>query len=544
MIPPIQDLEASSDCRFRDMVSRNQHQVATAGNVMQKSYHHIDGGNVASLSAMQVVRTDNNLPQVDFFLRTSAAPLANVATSDSIFSLSRSNTTIRSATTEVGNLIATNITGNLFVTGEAPGTPVNLDNVLIRSFQRNLSSPAGSASSICTLSNNNGGYSVELDVVQSEGAVSIAKKYQFAVRSNATNGLWRRLVPLSSSHLSNSDWCVEARVEVFTLSGTFTTLRLVRLSGNATADIECTITVYQPREDTVSVQSSTTTTTNVTVSNTLYEATHLTQARGLVGIGTETLNTALTVSGRLSAQSATASSILAGTRIGALGRILDATVINQGAYMSCNHFGDQSVDFICKKGTGTGGFHFFNSNTSGTPFSDGKVSLARITQSGGVTLLTQGAVFSAPGSILGSVFATGRFTGMTEGITISPTSLTPNANWITVATYNYAPKSSSSRLSVFVDIAYLIGGSGNDKAKARLTVDNAEVSLKEQWFGISAGTTGSGTRSTTIFPITAIVNNTSVTSKTIRVQLLQNETDDTLTLNSTNWVFKLLERKT
>ena len=66
-LPPIQDLVASSDCLFRDMVVRNQHQVATAGNVIQKGYHHINSGNVASLSAMQVVRLDNNVPQVDFF---------------------------------------------------------------------------------------------------------------------------------------------------------------------------------------------------------------------------------------------------------------------------------------------------------------------------------------------------------------------------------------------------------------------------------------------------------------------------------------------
>jgi hypothetical protein len=45
---PKRKIVASSDCLFRDMVSRNQHQVATAGNLMHKRYHHVSG-NVASL---------------------------------------------------------------------------------------------------------------------------------------------------------------------------------------------------------------------------------------------------------------------------------------------------------------------------------------------------------------------------------------------------------------------------------------------------------------------------------------------------------------
>ena len=153
-LPRIQDLVASSDCLFRDMVSRNQHQVTTSGNVLQKSYHHVSG-NVANLSAMQVVSIDsNNLPQVDFFVRTSAAPLTNIATPNSILSLSRENTFIRSATMEVGNLIATNITGNLLgVSFGSPGNLLKLDNVLIQSFQKTLGPTAGNSSSICFIQN-------------------------------------------------------------------------------------------------------------------------------------------------------------------------------------------------------------------------------------------------------------------------------------------------------------------------------------------------------------------------------------------------------
>ena len=86
-----------------------------------------------------------------------------------------------------------------------------------------------------------------------------------------------------------------------------------------------------------------------------------------------------------------------------------------------------------------------------------------------------------------------------------------------------------------------MNGALTDKFKSRLTVNNVEVSFKQQQFGASQGT---GTRSNVIFPISALVNNPNATSKTIRVELLLNESDDTLSLEASNWVFKLLERKT
>lgn len=75
-----------------------------------------------------------------------------------------------------------------------------------------------------------------------------------------------------------------------------TYLRLVRLSSGATANLECLVTVYQSRFDSVTINPDTSG-GNVSFSNTLYETTQLTQAEGLVGIGTDTPNRTWTVSG-------------------------------------------------------------------------------------------------------------------------------------------------------------------------------------------------------------------------------------------------------
>jgi len=84
----------------------------------------------------------------------------------------------------------------------------------------------------------------------------------------------------------------------------------------------------------------------------------LSQARGLVGIGTDTPKTTLTVSGKVSAASHAAKKMLARTCVG-------ATLISQGVYMSLFSYED-GVDLICKRGLGFGGFHFIQSQSRGS----------------------------------------------------------------------------------------------------------------------------------------------------------------------------------
>jgi len=194
-----------------------------------------------------------------FFFRTPAAPLTNTALPNSILTLGRGNTIIRSAATDVGNLIANNITGNLLNFSTASDSLIRLN--------KTLGNSVGNSSTICTIQNVVGGYVVELDVVQSEVGATIDKKYQFSVRSNATGALFQRLVPVFSSHVSNTDWAVEVRVQTNT-----TTLRLDRVAGSVTANLECVLTVQQSRTDPVTVSSSITT-ANVSLSNAAYGST-------------------------------------------------------------------------------------------------------------------------------------------------------------------------------------------------------------------------------------------------------------------------------
>lgn len=510
------------------------------------------GAGGANVSAMQVMTLDNNnQAQLDILLRTSVAPLSlpsittnNIATwsNTSVMSVGRGNIAIRSATTEVvGNVIATNLSGNLLGFSIDSGGPIKLDNCIIRSFKKTLNATVRRFSNICLLTNKLGGYVVELNVIQSEVGASISKKYQFAVSKNATSGAYHRLLPISSSS-SNDEWGVEIQVDTAgtAIKSTGTILRLVRLSRSVTANLECILTVYQSRADPVGVFNSDVTGSNVTFSTILCASTDLTQSRVNVGIGTDTPGSTLDVAGRVSAVSLTsATNINVGTRVGAIGSIVDSTVLSQGAYISHNRQNDQRVDFISKRGGGEGGFHFWRSDGSGTGFGDNKLRLATL-NSGGINL-PSGASFSAPGCILNSVFATGTGFSDTEGISISPTSLTSSTLWRTVATYTYTPRNNASRLSLYFDMDYSIGGAGSDNFRSRITVDTTEVSFKQQNFS-SNTTAGTGTRSNVIFPISALVNNQNTTSRTIRIEIFH-QSDDTLTLSSTNWVFKLLERK-
>ena len=521
--------------------------VASSGDNDRAMSSPWDAG-VMYVPAAEVVSMDaGNNAQFDLLLSTPAAPLtlanitaANIATwssNNSILSLRQGTTTLRSANVVVGQLTANTITGNLASATIAPGGVAKLDNCIIRSFQKTLGATAGNASEICTISNTNEAFTSELHVVQSESAgASIAKMYSFTVRTNATANAWRRLVPLSSS--SSTNWGVEIRVGTTT-----TTLRLVRQSGSTTTNLECTLTLYQSRADPVTISPSATSTTGITFASTLYENTLVTQVGGKVGIGTDNPTDPLTVMGRATVDSMVATHSLTGYSVGAPGRFEDTTPLVQGAYMSWNSLGGSGrTDFISKRGAAAGGFQFYLSSGSGTSFATGKTLLGNINASG--ISLAQGT-FAAPGSIVGGLFLSGRDADLRGGVTINPTFITRSgngSNWVTVATINYTPKSTSSRLFMYFDIYYLIGGSGTDGISSGINVDGLTTYLiKSQW--LDGGTGGTGTRSCTIFPISNVVKNTSLSTRSITIEVNMANTDDSLSLYD-DWHFELLERQT
>lgn len=65
-------------------------------------------------------------------------------------------------------------------------------------------------------------------------------------------------------------------------------------------------------------------------------------------------------------------------------QISDSTSLTQGSHMCWNNNVVGETDFICKCGTGSGGFYFYNSTGSGSTFSTGKSLLFSISSGGNI----------------------------------------------------------------------------------------------------------------------------------------------------------------
>ena len=547
----IVNLDTSSDARFRDIVGRDQYQVATTGNLARKTHYQLSG-NVANVAVMEAVSTDATNAQFDFLVSASGAPLvlSNITTANmnawsannSVLTLRQDTTTLRSANVVVDKLNATTVAGNLLKFTLPAGDQIQLKNCVIRSFQKSLPSSGGYALGICSILYPYA-YTAELHVVQSQSGASVAKSYKFNIHGGVPSLAWRRLIPLSSTSTADTEWGVEIRHSTSLYT---TNMRLVRVIGSVTAGVECTVIVYQSRADPVTISAYTATATLINHAATpVYENSLSTQVRGNMGIGTDMPTDILTVAGVASVDSLqSANSIIVGTGVGARNPIVDATPLAQGAYMAWNYLSDGCTNFICKRGSGSGGFNFYRSDFHGTLFSDGKRRLANITSSG--IIMSQGG-FAAPGSIVGSLFVSGTDSTINEGVTVSPNNITRAVNgsgWVTIATFSYAAKSDASRLSIYFDIAYDLYGSGIDNFKSHITVDDVEVSFKQQQFQNAGGTYGKGTRSNVLFPISAVVSNGARSTRTIRIEVKLDQADDNLILITPTWMLKVLERKT
>ena len=157
MAPPaLESLDNYCNASFRDTVIRNQSQVASSANIIQKLYHHVTG-NTANLSVAEVVSVDGSQQgQWDLMLSTTGNRLdANTITTattgvwsgNSIMSVRRATTTFRSANVVVGNLT---VNGTFSTTSNVSGTTItgtNLVGTLQTAAQPNITS-VGTLSSL------------------------------------------------------------------------------------------------------------------------------------------------------------------------------------------------------------------------------------------------------------------------------------------------------------------------------------------------------------------------------------------------------------
>jgi hypothetical protein len=117
--------------------------------------------------------------------------------------------------------------------------------------------------------------------------------------------------------------------------------------------------------------------------------------------------------------------------------------------------------------------------------------------------------------------------------------LTNNSNDYTdFASVSYTPVSNSSSLYIEYNATYAVGGGLADNFRSRITVNDVEITWRNQAWTNSAG---GGTRSAVLFPIAMVFSNSVTTALTIKIQAKRDGADDILTLNTNSAVLKVSE---
>ena len=103
----------------------------------------------------------------------------------------------------------------------------------------------------------------------------------------------------------------------------------------------------------------------------------------------------------------------------------------------------------------------------------------------------------------------------------------------------FTPKSTNSTLLIEFDASYSIASRGTDEFKAELRYGSTVLFEKRQRFD-GSGTTGGGTRGSTMLPISAVYTNTTTGAKTFNVLISRLAGDDAITVNN-NRIAKITE---
>jgi hypothetical protein len=124
----------------------------------------------------------------------------------------------------------------------------------------------------------------------------------------------------------------------------------------------------------------------------------------------------------------------------------------------------------------------------------------------------------------------GQFSG-----TITPAN---NTTDYIVAEYNYTPLHASSRIIVDYGCLYTLNGSVssvNDEFDSRIIINDVTVARRYQkWLAEGAGA-GTGTRGSTLFPITGGVSNASLGARNIKIFVRRYSGDDTISFASASF---------
>ena len=173
----------------------------------------------------------------------------------------------------------------------------------------------------------------------------------------------------------------------------------------------------------------------------------------------------------------------------------------------------------------------YNSTVNGVITSDGTRN--KITAQPG--LLYNTARLDVSGSVNPTKWTTGQTinTVFLQSADISQNNTSISSG--TVATYTYTPKSTNSKIIVEYGVLYEISGdsgAGLDAFESQITVDSTLVAKRQQRFPNVAG---SGTRSSTLFPICGGIANAALTHRVINITLIRNDGDDTIRFYSASY---------
>jgi hypothetical protein len=113
-----------------------------------------------------------------------------------------------------------------------------------------------------------------------------------------------------------------------------------------------------------------------------------------------------------------------------------------------------------------------------------------------------------------------------------------NNNYVDFASVSYTPVSGSSSLYIEYNATYAVGGGLADTFRSRITVNDVEITWRNQTWTNSAG---GGTRSAVLFPITMVFSNSVTTALIIKIQAKRDGADDILTLNTNSAILKVSE---